>query len=315
MTEFLCCPCSKKTDLVEAPGGMQCTGEGCRFNGSEKSFAKAGDIPVLIPFGVEDTVCDESVYADADSGFYVRRTEGPVKRFLRWLIYGESKTTIRNCGRFCDFVRGEGEGATILIIGSGTRGSGTDRLWDDDSIAKVGIDIYPSADVDFVSDAHFLPFKDGSFEGVWIQAVLEHVLDPKDVVAEITRVLKPGGCVYAETPFMQQVHEGAYDFQRFTVTGHRHLFRDFEMVSIGPNKGPAITFAWACRYLVWALVRHRKLAGLATLPVFFVCRWLDPIFSDRAAWDGASGVYFLGRKADAKPAKAKEIIGLYNGMN
>jgi ubiquinone/menaquinone biosynthesis C-methylase UbiE len=32
---------------------------------------------------------------------------------------------------------------------------------------------------------------------VWIQAVLEHVLDPPIVVAEIYRVLRPGGLVYA----------------------------------------------------------------------------------------------------------------------
>jgi SAM-dependent methyltransferase len=41
----------------------------------------------------------------------------------------------------------------------------------------------------------------------WIQAVLEHALDPPVVVAEIYRVLKPGGLVYADTPFMQRVHE------------------------------------------------------------------------------------------------------------
>ena len=36
------------------------------------------------------------------------------------------------------------------------------------------------------------------------------------------------GIVYAETPFMQQVHEGAYDFTRYTVLGHRYLFKKFK---------------------------------------------------------------------------------------
>jgi ubiquinone/menaquinone biosynthesis C-methylase UbiE len=69
-----------------------------------------------------------------------------------------------------------------------------------------------------VADGHQLPIADGSVDGVWIQAVLEHVLDPSIVVQEIHRVLTPGGVVYAETPFMQPVHEGAYDFTRFSLS-------------------------------------------------------------------------------------------------
>jgi len=56
-----------------------------------------------------------------------------------------------------------------------------------------------------------------------VQAGLEHVRDLWQVVAEIHRVLKDDGLVYAETPFMQQVHEGPYDFTRFTESGHRYL--------------------------------------------------------------------------------------------
>ena len=63
------------------------------------------------------------------------------------------------------------------------------------------------------------------------------MVEPEKVVAEIYRVLKENGIVYAETPFMQQVHEGAYDFTRYTVLGHRYLFRQFHALSIGGNKG------------------------------------------------------------------------------
>jgi hypothetical protein len=54
------------------------------------------------------------------------------------------------------------------------------------------------------------------------------------VASEIHRLLKSGGFVYSEIPFMQQVHEGAYDFTRYTLVGHRALFRaldDLEMAS------------------------------------------------------------------------------------
>ena len=41
------------------------------------------------------------------------------------------------------------------------------------------------------------------------------------------------GVVYAETPFLQAVHEGPWDFTRFTESGHRWLFRAFERLDSG----------------------------------------------------------------------------------
>ena len=50
---------------------------------------------------------------------------------------------------------------------------------------------------------------------------------------EIYRVLKSDGIVYIETPFMQQVHGGKYDFTRFTYLGHRRLFARFQEIESG----------------------------------------------------------------------------------
>ena len=69
-----------------------------------------------------------------------------------------------------------------------------------------------------IADAHYIPFRDGSFQGVLIQAVLEHVIEPEKVVGEIHRVLAKDGVVYSEI-FMQQVHEGAFDITRFSISG------------------------------------------------------------------------------------------------
>jgi ubiquinone/menaquinone biosynthesis C-methylase UbiE len=113
------------------------------------------------------------------------------------------------------------------VIGGGTIGNGMESLYDDPRLDLLAFDIYASENVQFLADGHQVPLKDGSVDAVWIQAVLEHVLDPQAVVAEIRRVLRPGGLVYASTPFMQQVHEGPYDFTRFTESGHRYLFRHF----------------------------------------------------------------------------------------
>ena len=86
----------------------------------------------------------------------------------------------------------------MLVIGAGEKGSGTEKLFSTENISTVGTDIYSSKTVNVIADAHYLPFKNEEFDGVWIQAVLEHVVDPNLVVSEIHRVLKPDGIVYAE---------------------------------------------------------------------------------------------------------------------
>ena len=50
-----------------------------------------------------------------------------------------------------------------------------------------------------VASGEDLPFSDGSFDGVVIVDVLEHVADPALVLDEARRVLKPGGLVLFDT--------------------------------------------------------------------------------------------------------------------
>src|SRR5205823_1246671 len=108
---------------------------------------------------------------------------------------------------------------TILVVGGGTVGSGTDALYRDPAVRLIAFDVYGSPMTQLIADGHQIPLRDESVDAVLVQAVLEHVLDPAKVVAEIHRVLRPNGIVYAETPFLQQVHEAAYDFTRFTESG------------------------------------------------------------------------------------------------
>jgi SAM-dependent methyltransferase len=49
-------------------------------------------------------------------------------------------------------------------------------------------------------DAAALPFEDGSLDAVVMLDVLEHVPDPRAVVAEIRRVLSPGGALVLSVP-------------------------------------------------------------------------------------------------------------------
>ena len=175
----------------------------------------------------------------------------------------------------------------------------------------VASDIYYSPSTDVLADGHFLPFRNASFDGVSAQAVLEHVLDPNVVVSEIHRVLKPGGIVYAETSFMQQVHEAAFDFTRYTHSGHRWLFREFEEMQSGASDGPGFVFLWSIRYLARGLFRT-KLAGIMAVIGTLWVRLFDKLIPEAFAIDSTSGVFFIGRKADTS-LKPKDMIAYYRG--
>jgi len=62
--------------------------------------------------------------------------------------------------------------------------------------------------------------------------VLEHVKQPFKAVAEIYRVLKPGGVAVVTTPFNFRIHGPAPDCWRFTRQGLEVLFSDFEILEL-----------------------------------------------------------------------------------
>ena len=302
------CPCIEKAALIVKGNGLVCSQISCPHSEQRYCFPLIGGTPVLISELKCDTVCSaQSV------GSYVAR--GSVQLgWLKKIFSGESPITKRNCFLFVEELFKGGSSSKVLVIGSGEKGSGTDALWNRSGVEIHGIDIYASDCTDVVGDAHYLPFGDGIYDGVWIQAVLEHVVEPNVVVGEIYRVLREGGVVYAETPFMQQVHEGAYDFTRFTVLGHRYLFRKFEAIDFGGNRGAETVLSWSIRYFVWALTRSKKVARVFGVFSQLLLRPFSSLMSKASLFDASSGVYFMGRKRGGYDVSHKELVSLYKGQ-
>lgn len=224
-------------------------------------------------------------------------------------LHGSNPVAAKNAETFLSLLQRDNPRPRILVIGGGTRGIGSDALWDADDIDRISFDVYASENVDFIADAHAIPLLSGSIDGVWIQAVLEHVVDPQRVVAEILRILKHDGLVYADTPFMQQVHEAAFDFTRFSHSGHRWLFRDFVEISSGQVGGAGTVLIWAIRYLLRTVTGNSAVARLLALP-FFWLRFLDHLGQERAKLDAASGLFFMGRKTNT-PMSVQDIPAYY----
>jgi SAM-dependent methyltransferase len=184
------------------------------------------------------------------------------------------------------------------------------------SIDFVESDVAFGSRISAICDAHHLPFAEASFDGVVVQAVLEHVIDPIQCVAEIYRVLKPEGLVYSETPFIQQVHLGKFDFTRYTHLGHRRLFRQFEEVSSGVVCGPGMALAWSYQYFLLSFVKSPTaraiVKALARLSSFWL-KYFDYYLIDQpGSYDAASGYYFLGKKSE-RILSDQELLMLYRG--
>ena len=108
----------------------------------------------------------------------------------------------------------------------------------------VCVDIEDGPGVDLVADAHDLHMVPAaSVDCVVSISTLEHVRYPHKVVAECYRILKPGGILYLNIPFIFAFHEAPDDYYRFSYTGIRILCEDYEIVDSGFNRGPASTMA------------------------------------------------------------------------
>jgi SAM-dependent methyltransferase len=204
----------------------------------------------------------------------------------------------------------------ILIIGASVVGEGIETLFAEPAFDFVESDVAFGPRVSVILDAHDIPFQEDSFDAVIVQAVLEHVVDPVRCVDEIHRVLKKDGLVYAETPFMQQVHLGRYDFTRFTHLGHRRLFRKFEEVESGAVCGPGMALAWSYQYFLLSFVKSPKARLLVKFFARITSFWLtffDYYLIDKAGtFDSASGYYFIGTKS-SHVLSDRALLNLYRG--
>ena len=152
----------------------------------------------------------------------------------------------------------------------------------------VNVDLFPLSGVDVAADAEHLPFRRDIFQRVECDAVLEHTPDPKAVVNEIRRCLKPGGFAHVVTPFCHPFHEYPRDYYRFSPDGLTKLVEPLEVVSVGWRTGPTATWlVVTLEYLkLWSSNRAiKRLIHVVAGWLLFPLRYLD---------------WYLLRKADAR---------------
>jgi len=121
----------------------------------------------------------------------------------------------------------------LLDVGCGTKPYR--RLFAVDSYKGLDIDSEVTRAhgvADYYYDGGRFPITDASFDSALCNQVLEHVFNPDDFLAEISRVLKPGGQLLLTIPFVWDEHEQPYDYARYSSFGLTALLEraGFEIV-------------------------------------------------------------------------------------
>lgn len=130
--------------------------------------------------------------------------------------------------------------AVIMEFGSGDRRIG-------ERVINVEIFPYPNVDVVIEPDVSHLPITDNSVDMIFCIGTLEHVPYPWKLVREFRRILKTGGLLYLEVPFIQGIHADPDDYFRFTPAGLRVLLEQFEIKEEGISHGPIAGWTWVTR--------------------------------------------------------------------
>ena len=170
-------------------------------------------------------------------------------QFVRHVLYRDIKRRVEAIGL---------SNRDVLEIGSS---NGVIASYLSPRTLKVTGD-YPAVDVSFMPE-----YADASYDVVILDQVLEHVKQPEAGVAEVRRVLRPGGYAIISLPFLIKIHGRPNDYSRFTEDGLRHLLREFRDVEVGQ---------WGNRFTLNVTMRHGWLSTWQTRRRLLVFQQNEP---------------------------------------
>jgi SAM-dependent methyltransferase len=131
-------------------------------------------------------------------------------------------------------------------------------------------DLYGTADI---VTTEFLPGPDGAYDAVTCIEGFHYVRDPERDVAELARVLRPGGRVLVSLPLVWEYDRETME-RRFTGPELEALFADWEDVRVVENGGRSVAWTLLTGSMLRAAERYvelrlpRRLAGAAFRAVY-----------------------------------------------
>lgn len=183
------------------------------------------------------------------------------------------------------FLDGIPGGALLLDVGSA---DGPSVDWVPRATRRVDLDVDPSGLTPggVCGSALELPFPDATFEVVSAYDVVEHFADERAIIAELGRVLRPGGRFLVSVPAYQWAWTG------FDVgSGHHRRYTRARLTAALQAGGFVVersTYAFAGTFPAFAVDRiRRRLAGggLEVADLTPVPAWLERVLLTVTGWE------------------------------
>ena len=116
---------------------------------------------------------------------------------------------------------------------------------------------------------------DETADCVILTEVLEHLYNPREVLNDLHRILKPGGHLIGTVPFAVSQHEQPYDYHRYTYFCLEKMFRETgftieKLDYIGDLVAVAITTTTRTLQLISKLLFKLRLQLIADVFNFFI---------------------------------------------
>jgi SAM-dependent methyltransferase len=123
--------------------------------------------------------------------------------------------------------------------------------------------------ITYVCDLTSIPVESCRYDLVLCNQVLEHVPEPRAVLAELHRVLRPGGELRLTAPLFYEEHEVPFDFYRYTQFGFAYLLQSagFELKRIDWLEGYFGTLSYQLDVAARSLPRNARDYGGGTVGV------------------------------------------------
>ena len=237
-----------------AEGRKQLTRAAAGMAGTRGSAKYARFSPIL----------DASRGAGGDFAFLGQADSFPVSygAFAHHLGEYDAESANPGLGDFVETVRSHPD-QLFLDVGCGRRSRTFDNC--------LYLEVYPSVSADLVIEpACRYPIADASLDGIGCFAVMEHMTEPWVAAEEFARMLKPGGLVFIDYPFLVPIHGYPSHYYNATREGLARLFdRGFERIRLATeaNQTPDHALHWQLAGLAEALTDDAVRAELMAMSV------------------------------------------------
>ena len=137
----------------------------------------------------------------------------------------------------------------------------------------MAVDLRQTPLVNIVARGEQIPLASGRFDMVLCTQVLEYIPEPAAAMAEIHRVLKPGGRLFLSVP-AASVRDADEDAWRFLPAALRQLLSGFSQSEIVPEGGSITGFFRTVNVCLDIFVRYKMLRAIyrwTICPVLNVC--------------------------------------------